>query len=77
MCTHNLCFGAKLRKIGIHLHIPVSLYVYKSGVKVFFIACRCFPDGVYTGTHTKNCIQIKKKKVIYIYVCYISCLNHM
>ena len=32
MCTHNLCFGAKLRKIGIHLHIPVSLHVYKSGV---------------------------------------------
>ena len=29
-CTHNLCFGAKIRKIGIPLHTPVLLY--KSGV---------------------------------------------
>ena len=28
--THNLCFGAKIRKIGILLNTPVSLY--KSGV---------------------------------------------
>ena len=27
--THNLCFGAKIRKIGIPLHTPVLLY--KSG----------------------------------------------
>ena len=25
-CTHNLCFGAKIRKIGINLHTPVLLY---------------------------------------------------
>ena len=31
MSTHNLCFGAKIRKIGIPLHTPVLLY--KSGVK--------------------------------------------
>ena len=30
-CTHNLCFGAKIRKIGIPLHTPVLLY--KSGVQ--------------------------------------------
>ena len=24
--THNLCFGAKIRKIGIHMHTPVLLY---------------------------------------------------
>ena len=24
--THSLCFGAKLRKIGIPLHAPVFLY---------------------------------------------------
>ena len=29
-CIHNLCFGAKIRKIGIHLHTPVLLY--KGGV---------------------------------------------
>ena len=28
--THNLCFGAKIRKIGKPLHIPV--FLYKSGV---------------------------------------------
>ena len=31
MSTHNLCFGEKIRKIGIPLHAPVSLY--KSGVE--------------------------------------------
>ena len=29
-CTHNLCFGTKIRKIGIPLHTPVLLC--KSGV---------------------------------------------
>ena len=29
--THNLCFGAKIRKIGIPVHTPVLLY--KSGVQ--------------------------------------------
>ena len=29
--THNLCFGAKIRKIGIPLRTPVLLY--KSGVQ--------------------------------------------
>ena len=29
--THNLCFGAKIRKIGIPLHTPALLY--KSGVQ--------------------------------------------
>ena len=29
--THNLCFGAKIRKIGITLHTPVLLY--KNGVQ--------------------------------------------
>ena len=28
--THNLCFGAKIRIIGVPLHTPVLLY--KSGV---------------------------------------------
>ena len=29
--THNLCFGAKIRKIGIPPHTPVFLYI--SGVE--------------------------------------------
>ena len=31
MSTQNLCFGAKIRKIGIHLYTPFLLY--KSGLK--------------------------------------------
>ena len=27
-CTHNLCFGAKVREIGIPLHTPVLPYQY-------------------------------------------------
>ena len=29
--THNLCFGAKIRKIRIPLQTPVLLYIYMSG----------------------------------------------
>ena len=29
--THNVCFGSKIRKIGIPLHTPVLKY--KSGVQ--------------------------------------------
>ena len=32
--THNLCFGAKIRKIGIPLHTPVLIKVART----------CFPD---------------------------------
>ena len=30
-CTHNLCFGAQIRKIGIPLYTPV--FLYKSGIQ--------------------------------------------
>ena len=43
--THNLCFGAKIRKIGIPLHTPV--FLYKVGFKGAFIARTCFPDISY------------------------------
>ena len=42
--THNLCFGAKIRKIGIPLHTPALLYI-KVGYKGVFISLTCFPDG--------------------------------
>ena len=29
--VHNVCFGSKIRKIGISLHTPV--FLYKSGIK--------------------------------------------
>ena len=44
MCTHNLCFRAKIRKIGISLQTPVLLY--KSGVLGVFIARTCSPDVI-------------------------------
>ena len=43
MSTHNLCFGAKIRKIGIPLHTPVLLYI-QVGFKGVFVARTCFPD---------------------------------
>ena len=45
--SHNVCFGAKIRKIDIPLHTPVL--PYKSGFKGIFIARTCFSDA-------KHCI---------------------
>ena len=44
MRTHNLCFGAKIRKICLPLHTPVLLY--KSGVLGGCISWTCFPDDI-------------------------------
>ena len=41
--THNLCFGAKIRKIGIPLQTPVLLY--KMGFKGVYITRTCFRDA--------------------------------
>ena len=40
--THYLCFGAKIRKIGIPLQTTVLLY--NSGVQGVNITRTCFPD---------------------------------
>ena len=37
--THNLCFGVKIRKIGIPQYIKV-------GFRVVFFARTCYPDGI-------------------------------
>ena len=42
MSTHNLCFGSKIRNLGIPLQTPVLLY--KSGFEGVFITLACFPD---------------------------------
>ena len=41
-CTHNLCFGANITKIGKPLHTPVLLY--KCGFKGVYFSWTCFPD---------------------------------
>ena len=41
--THNLCFEAKIRKIGILLQTPV--FLYKSGVQGVYFSWPCFPNG--------------------------------
>ena len=41
--THNLSFGAEIRKICIPLHTPV--FHTKVGFKGVYIAGTCFPDG--------------------------------
>ena len=40
--THNLCFGAKIRKIGIPLHTPVLLYKswVQGGIYFTDMVCR-------------------------------------
>ena len=40
--THNLCFGAKIRNIGIS-RIPQFFYI-KVGFKGVYISRTCFPD---------------------------------
>ena len=42
--THNLCFGAKIRKIGIPPCIPQFRYI-KMGFKGVYMSQICFPDG--------------------------------
>ena len=42
-CTHNLCFGAKIRKIGIPLQTPV--FLYKVGFKGVYITQIRFHDA--------------------------------
>ena len=57
MSTHNLCFGAKIRKIDLPLYTPVLLY--KSGVQGdVYCTDTFFPDGFTMFTHTcyKNLI---------------------
>ena len=52
--THNLCFGAKIRNIGIPLQTPVLLY--KIGVKGYtfhghvFLMQQCIPSPRLIGT---------------------------
>ena len=41
---HNLCFGSKIRKVGIPLFTPVLLY--RSGVYGVFISQTYYPDEI-------------------------------
>ena len=41
-CTHNVCFGEKIRRIGIPLHTQFC-YI-KVGFTGVYIARTCFPD---------------------------------
>ena len=38
-CTHNLCFGSKIKKLGIP-----QFYYIKVGFKGVFISRTCFPN---------------------------------
>ena len=41
---HDLCFGAKIRKIGIPLHTPV--FYIKVGYKGLYITRTCYPGVI-------------------------------
>ena len=51
--THNLCFGVKIRKVGLPLHISVFFFFFffffflniNVGFKGIYIARTCFPDA--------------------------------
>ena len=45
--THNLCFGSKIRKIGIPLHTPV-LHI-KVGFRGVYITRTCFRDEYFAN----------------------------
>ena len=44
MSTHNVCFGLKIRKLGIPLQTPV--FLYKSGVCGVYISRTDFPNVI-------------------------------
>ena len=43
MSTHNVCFGSKIRKVGIPLQAQV--FYIKVGVEGVYISRTCFPDA--------------------------------
>ena len=44
MSTHNICFGSKIRKIGITLQ--TQFYYIKVGFKGVYISRTCYPDDL-------------------------------
>ena len=44
--THNVCFGSKIRKLGIPLQTPVFLHYIKVGFTGLYISRTCFPDDL-------------------------------
>ena len=69
--THNLCFGAKIRKIVLPLHTPVLLC--ESVVSGVFITRTCFPDVSQT---CRNTPKIEAVIVVYpIQLCHSSPLT--
>ena len=57
MSTHNLCFGANIRKIGIPLHIPV--FLYKVGLKGVVIARTCVRLNFKGVVIARTCVRFK------------------
>ena len=61
--THNLCFGAKIRKIGKHVHALFFFYI-KVGFKGVYISRTCFPDA-YSFTDCQ-CLYLAFEPVVII-----------
>ena len=57
--THNLCFDAKITKIGIHLYTAVLLYK-KWGIRVN-ITRTCFPDVLAKETKVLEHVTLQSK----------------
>ena len=67
--THNLCFGAKIRKISIPLYSPVLLY--RSGVQGVYMSHTCFSDVFSTWVNRYSHLS---HTLFYIYNVYILLL---
>ena len=67
MSTHNLCLGARIRKIGTPLHTPALLY--RSGIRGLgvYITRTCFLDaGDQFVLFILNSIFI----MVFVFYCY-------
>ena len=58
--THNVCFGSKIRKVGIPLQTPVFFY---TKVKGEYVSRTCFPDDEF---YRSSLFQLVKKMLLII-----------
>ena len=70
MSTHNLCFGAKIRRKKIYPCIPQFYYI-KVGFKGVLIARTCFPD-VKTGIFHSKYFKTLSISALNIKICNVG-----
>ena len=69
--THNLCFGAKIRKIGIPPHTPVFFYI-KVGLRGYTFHGHVFLMKGCAVRHRLQLYQISYSLLSKVYACNID-----